>query len=155
MPPTLFRPCFKVLRGRYPEYHQYQRVGLAATSSDPSYATNNVQTVVVQGKTVTLARWDSNGTNGAAVDLFCACPGGKVGPFFFNPTSSTSISFTLPPSGPITGDRTRFLCGQQQRRREYSQKSNAVSVPIGAIVSLTLVTQRELRSRSTEPGSRP
>lgn len=80
------------------------KVSLAATSSDPGYATNNVQTVVVQGKTVTLEGMGFDTANGVAVDFYCACTGGKVGPYFFKPGSgfsSTLISFTLPPSGPI------------------------------------------------------
>src|SRR5581483_10891302 len=59
--------------------------GLAATSSDPRYATNNVETVVVQGTVVTLGGMGFDTSNGAAVDLFCACTGGKVGPFFLLP----------------------------------------------------------------------
>ena len=38
-----------------------------------------------------------------AIDLFCACPGGKVGPFFLNPgnpgLTATLLSFILPAKG--------------------------------------------------------
>ena len=122
-----------------PSITSINAVGLAATSSDPSYATNNVETVVVQGKIVTLGGMGfQTGTNGAAVDLFCACPGGKVGPFFLSPTSSTSISFTLPatgPNAPATGPGSFVV--SNKGAGSYSQKSNAVSVPIGATVSVT------------------
>ena len=126
-----------------PSITSINTVGLAATSSDPSYATNNVETVVVQGKVVTLGGMGfQTGTNGAAVDLFCACPGGKVGPFFLSPTSSASISFTLPATGsnaPATGPGSFVV--SNKGAGSYSQKSNAVAAPIGAIVSVTLVTQ--------------
>src|SRR5579875_594487 len=87
-------------------------VGLAATSSDPNFATDNVETVVAQGSTVSLGGSGFDSTNGVAVDLFCACTGGKVGPFFINPgnpgLSATLLKFSLaakgqpnsPPSGP-------------------------------------------------------
>jgi hypothetical protein len=119
--------------------------GLATTSSDPSYATNNVETVVVPGKVVTLGGTGFDTANGVAVDLFCDCTGGKVGPFFFNPGSgytTTSISFTLPPSGPnpATGPGS-FVVSNRGTDGEYSKKSNAVSVPIGQLVSISSVSQ--------------
>ena len=98
-----------------PSITSINTVGLADTSSDPSYATNNVQTVVVQGKKVTLGGMGFDTANGVAVDLFCACTGGKVGPFFFNPGSgfsSTSISFTLPPQRAQSDDRAGFVRGK-------------------------------------------
>ena len=120
-------------------------LGLATTSSDPSYATNNVETVVVQGKVVTLGGTGFDTANGVAVDLFCACTGGKVGPFFFNPGggfSTTSISFTLPPSGPnpATGPGS-FVVSNRGADGKYSKKSNAVSVPIGKALSISSVSQ--------------
>jgi hypothetical protein len=68
---------------------------LAATSSDPHYATNNVETVVVQGKAVMLGGAGFDVTNGVAVDLFCACRGGKL-EYRMKPPSGTLISFVLP-----------------------------------------------------------
>ena len=84
---------------------------LAATSSNPSYATNNVETVVSQGAKVQLGGSGFDLVNGVAIDLFCACPGGKVGPFFLNPGDlgrrASLLTFTLPavglPNSPLTG----------------------------------------------------
>ena len=89
---------------------------MATTSSNPSYATNNVETVVVAGKVVTLGGTGFDTANGVAVDLFCACTGGKVGPFFFKPGSgysTTSISFTLAPQRTQSGYGTGVVRGDQ------------------------------------------
>ncbi len=79
-------------------------VGLAATSTDPSFAIDNVETVVPQGGELTLQGAGFDTVNGVAVDLFCACAGGKVGPFFINPgdpaLSATSLTLSLPAMGP-------------------------------------------------------
>src|SRR5579883_875140 len=122
-------------------------IGLAATSSDPSFATNNVQTVVPQGTVVRLGGSGFDTKNGVAVDLFCACTGGKVGPFFINPgdpgLSSTLISFTLPSTGtnaPATGPGS-FVISNAGASKSYAIKSNAVSVPIGQAISVASVTQ--------------
>ncbi len=114
-------------------------VGLAATSSDPNFATNNVETVVVQGTTVKLGGAGFDTVNGVAIDLFCACPGGKVGPFFLNPgnpgLTPTLLTFLLPPKGspqsPETGPGS-FVISNATPAKTYTTKSNAVSVPIGA-----------------------
>jgi hypothetical protein len=121
-------------------------VGLAATSSNPSFAIDNVQTVVVPGSLVTLGGSGFDTVNGVAVDLFCACTGGKVGPFFINPgagLTSTRISFTLPAAGPnvpVTGPGS-FVVSNATASRSYAVKSNAVSAPIGQGISVTSVTQ--------------
>ncbi len=125
-------------------------MGLAPTSTDPSFATDNVETVVLKGTTVTL---DGNGfdsVNGVAVDLFCACPGGKVGPFFLNPGNpglgATTLRFPLPAAGPLapgTGPGA-FVVSNKGRDGTFSKKSNAVSVPIGQRVSVSSITQRAL-----------
>ncbi len=122
-------------------------VGLAATSSDPNFATNNVETVVAQGSVVKLGGSGFDVTHGVAVDLFCACPGGKVGSFFLNPgnpgLSSTLISFTLPSTGsnaPATGPGS-FVVSNKGSDGKYSNKSNAVSVPIGQRITVASVTQ--------------
>jgi hypothetical protein len=122
-------------------------IGLAATSSDPNFATNNVQTVVVQGKIVKLGGTGFDIVDGVAVDLYCACPGGKVGPFFLNPgnpgLTNTSISFLVPATGlnaPATGPGS-FVVSNAGPSRTYTKKSNAVSVPIGAKISVTSVSQ--------------
>jgi hypothetical protein len=120
---------------------------LAATSSDPRYATNNVETVVPQGTVVKLGGSGFDTVNGVAVDLFCACTGGKVGPFFINPgnlgLTATLISFTLPatgPNAPVTGPGS-FVVSNATAAKSYLVKSNAVSVPIGAKINVTSVTQ--------------
>ena len=86
-------------------------------------------------------------TNGVAVDLFCACTDGKVGPFFINPGNpglgSSSIRFTLPASGamaPTTGPGS-FVVSNAGSAKTYIKKSNAVSVPIGQSISVSSVTQ--------------
>jgi hypothetical protein len=121
--------------------------GLATTCSDPGYAINNVETVVHQGSAVTLGGSGFDTVHGVAVDLFCACAGGKVGPFLLDPgnpgLSSTSISFMLPMAGtkaPLTGPGS-FVVSNAGASKAYSEKSNAVSVPIGQKISVTSVSQ--------------
>jgi hypothetical protein len=121
--------------------------GLAATSSDPRFATDNVETVVAQGVSVKLSGSGFDIANGVAVDLFCACTGGKVGPFFLNPgnpgLTATALTFVLPSSGanaPVTGPGS-FVISNAGGAHGYLVKSNAVSVPIGQKVSVSSVTQ--------------
>jgi len=122
--------------------------GLAPTSRDPNFATNNVNTVVAQGSTVKLGGTGFDTAHGVAVDLFCACPGsGKVGPFFLNPgnpgLSSTSVTFPLPASGPdapATGPGS-FVVSNNGADGKFSRKSNAVAVPIGQQIKVASVTQ--------------
>jgi len=123
--------------------------GLAATSSDPSFATNNVETVVTQGSVVVLGGTGFDAVNGVAVDLFCACTGGKVGPFFLNPgdpgLSAGAISFTLPATGsnsPPTGPGSLVVINKGADGK-FSRSSNAVSVPIGEKIAVTSVTQAD------------
>jgi hypothetical protein len=128
-------PTIKTINGK----------GLAVTSSDPSYATNNVETVVVQGSTVSIGGTGFDTTNGVAVDLFCACTGGKVGPFFVNPgpnLTSTLIKFPLPSgtAGPSTGPGS-FVVSNKGSTATYALKSNAVAASIGQQIALTSVSQ--------------
>jgi hypothetical protein len=51
---------------------------LATTSLDPSYAVTNVETTLMQGSLVTINGTGFDTVHGAAVDVFCACPGGKL-----------------------------------------------------------------------------
>jgi hypothetical protein len=120
---------------------------LAATSIDPSFATDNVATVVVQGSVVKLGGTGFDTAHGVAVDLFCACTGGKVGPFFLNPgdpgLTATSISFTLPAGGlnaPPTGPGS-FVVSNKGADGKFTLKSEAVSVPIGAVITVSSVVQ--------------
>jgi hypothetical protein len=121
-------------------------VGLAATSRDPSYATDNVETVIKQGNVVNLGGSGFDTANGVAVDLFCACTGGKVGPFFINPgpgLTSSLISFTLPASGstsPATGPGS-LVISNAGASHSYALKSNAVAVAIGAQISISSISQ--------------
>jgi len=131
-----------------PTIQSINGTGLASTSSDPSFATDNVETVVGQGTVVKLGGTGFDTTHGAAVDLFCACTGGKVGPFFLLPgapgLTSTLISLTIPaaglPDSPPTGPGS-FVVSNAGPGSTFSQKSNAVSVPIGQKISVTSVSQ--------------
>lgn len=121
--------------------------GLAKTSISPNFATDNVETVVVQGSVVTLGGTGFDTVNGVAIDLFCACTGGKVGPFFLNPGDAglkpDSLSFTLPASGPNappTGPGS-FVVINKGADGMFSLESEAVSVPIGAKISVSSVSQ--------------
>ncbi len=77
---------------------------------------------------------------------FCACTGGKVGPFFVNPSlklTSTQVLFDLPGSGgsaPATGPGS-FVVSNKGADGTYSTKSNAVSVVIGQRITVTAVSQ--------------
>ena len=117
--------------------------GLAATSSNPAFAINNVETVIKQGTTVTLGGTGFDAAHGVAVNVFCACSGGKVPAIFVNPGSggltSTSFSFTLPsnvPTGPAS-----IVVINKGADSSFSKASNAVSVPVGAALTITSVTQ--------------
>jgi hypothetical protein len=128
-----------------PSITKINGVGLAPSSGNPHFASNNVQTVVLQGTVVTLGGMGFD-TNGVAVDLFCACPGSKVGPFFLNPgnpgLSSTQLAFLLPGSGlnrPADGPGSFVISNKGSG--SYSKKSNAVSAVIGHKISVTSVTQ--------------
>jgi hypothetical protein len=125
-------------------------IGLAPTSSDPRYGTDNVTTVVPQGTTVNLGGTGFDTANGVAVDLFCACPPlNKVGPFFLHPgnpglVNAGLIKLFVPAKGSAGSPRTgpgSFVVSNRGLNGKYSKKSNAVSVPIGAKISVTKVTQ--------------
>ena len=122
---------------------------LAATSSDPTFATNNVEVVVPQGTTVKLGGTAFDVVNGVGVDLFCACPpNGKLPTMFLNHgdlrLTSTQIMYPLPaqrmPNSPPTGPGA-FVVSNKGADGQYSKKSNAVSVPIGEKISVLSVTQ--------------
>jgi hypothetical protein len=121
---------------------------LAATSSDPSYSTNNVETVVSQGTSVELGGTGFDTTDGVAIDLFCACAGGKVGPFFLNPgapgLTGSRLTLLIPakgtPNSPPTGPGS-FVVSNAGPSKDYGKKSNAVSVPVGARIQVLSVSQ--------------
>ncbi len=81
--------------------------------------------------------------NGIAVDVFCACVGGKLPTLFLNPGNpelkSNSITFTLPAAAP-TGPGS-IVVSNAGSGHSYAAKSDAVSVPIGARILVTNVTQ--------------
>ena len=143
-------PAYALLQGDpaagVPTITSVDGLGLAATSSDPRYATNNVETVVVRGSQVKLGGVGFDAVDGVAVDLFCACAGGKVGPFIIGPGASVTrskITFALPGSGanvPTTGPGS-FVVSNRGSAGTYALKSNAVAVSIGDKVSVTSVTQ--------------
>ena len=121
---------------------------LADTSKSQFYATNNVETVAVQGSKVMLGGMGFDTTNGVAINLFCACTGGKVGPFkLFHGDpglTSTMLTFTLPalghPMSPNTGPGS-FVVINAGATMSYAMQSNAVSALIGARVHVLGVKQ--------------
>jgi sugar lactone lactonase YvrE len=132
----------------FPSLTSINGIPLAATSTDPNFATDNVETVVPQGKMVTLGGTGFDITSGVAVDLFCACPGEKVGPFFLAPgdpgLSSKAIKFIVPSTGadaPPTGPGSFVVSNKGAGPTIYGMKSNAVSVPIGQEISITKAEQ--------------
>jgi len=122
-------------------------VELAATSTDPRFAIDNVETVIPQGADVLLQGAGFDVTNGVAVDVFCACPGGKVGPFFINPgnpaLSATSLNLSLPLMGPyaLPVGPASLVVSNAGGDGKYAKKSNAVSVPIGRQISVLGIIQ--------------
>jgi hypothetical protein len=117
--------------------------GLAASSLDPSFATANVETTLAPGAAVVLSGIGFDTTNGVAVDVFCACPGGKLTPTFVNPgdpgLKAGSVTFTLSslaPPGPGS-----IVVSNAGSAHSYTQKSEAVSVPIGAQINVLSVSQ--------------
>lgn len=76
--------------------------------------------------------------NGVAVDLYCACPGGEVGPFFFEPDyhpfNGTQIFFKVPIYGanaPLAGPGS-IVVSNKGTDGQYAAKSNRVPVWIGS-----------------------
>jgi hypothetical protein len=123
-----------------PSLTQINGVGLSPTSTDPGVALANVETVVSPGATITLTGSGFDTVNGVGVDLFCDCPGGKVGPFFLTSggLSADNLTFTLPSgsAGPNTGPGAFRVVNLGNL-----SVSAAVSVPIGAQIALSSVTQ--------------
>jgi parallel beta-helix repeat protein len=130
-----------------PSLTEINSIPIAADSAQPGFAVANVETVVSQGLPVNLGGSGFDTANGAAVDIFCACPGGKVGPFPIKPGtpgfSNTTISFTVPDAGPnrpSTGPAS-FRVSNAGGDGLYSNSSASVSVVIGARIHVTSVTQ--------------
>jgi hypothetical protein len=145
--------AFALLQGNplagIPTLKTINGMGLAATSSDPNFATDNVETVVLQGTTVKLGGTGFDTANGVAVDIFCACPPtGKI-TMFFNKgdprLTSTQIMYPLPvkglPGSPPTGPASFRVSNKGTAAPFYAKQSNAVSVPIGARIHVLSVGQ--------------
>ncbi len=122
---------------------------IASDSTNPAVAVANVETVVPQGHPVTLDGAGFDATNGVAVDLYCACPAGKVGPFLLNPgdpgLTSTRISLPVPSSGPqmpATGPGA-FVVTNKGADGSFTRQSNSVSVPIGQKITVTSVNEAD------------
>ena len=117
--------------------------GVPLAPSSSKRGINNVETVIVQGTSVTMGGTGFDAAHGVAVNIFCACPGGRVSPVFVNPGSggltSDSFSFSLPVDVP-TGSASLVVINKGVDG-SYSKSSNAVSVPVGARISVTSVTQ--------------
>lgn len=102
---------------------------------------------MVPGSVLSLGGSGFDVTNGVAVDVFCACAGGKVGPFILGPGNpglhSTLIQFTLPPTGPVAPPigPSALVVSNKGADGSYAKKSNAVSVPVGQQISITSVAE--------------
>ena len=138
---------FGDIRDGFPNLSAINGVKLASDSTNPSFAIDNVETVVGIGTPVVLNGNGFDIANGVAVDLFCACPLGKVGPFFLNPgdpgLSASSVTLTLPATGlnaPKVGPGS-FVVSNKGSAGTYGKKSNSVSVPIGQKISVLSVTR--------------
>ena len=139
-------PGFALLQGSaaagLPSITGLDSHSLAATSLDPDYAVDNVETTLLQGSSVVINGNGFDTVHDAAVDVFCACPGGKLPTTFLAPGNpnlkSTSITFTLPATTP-TGPGSIIV--SNSNGGTFSAKSNAVSVPLGQVISVTSVSQ--------------
>jgi hypothetical protein len=131
--PTLGLPSLTGING----------AGLSPTSIEPGVAVANVEAVLTPGTTVTLTGAGFDTVNGVGINLFCGCPGGSVGPFFVYAGtagfSTNSVSFALPTEaagGPTTGPGSFQVVNMGN-----FYASAAVSIPIGAQISVRAVTQ--------------
>ncbi len=118
---------------------------IAADSTDFGVALANVETTVPIGKPFVIDGRGFDTVHGIAVDVFCDCPGGKVGPFFFRPGqfSATQLSMTLPPPGtppPAIGPGS-LRVSNKGADGLYSLQSASVAVPLGEQITLKTVTQ--------------
>jgi hypothetical protein len=121
---------------------------LAATSIQPGFATANVETTLTQGAKVVINGTGFDTKHGIAVDVFCGkdCPPkGKLPTMFLNPgdtrLTADSITFTLPATAPTGPGSILVSNAGAAIPRTYAAKSAAVSVPIGARINVTKVTQ--------------
>jgi hypothetical protein len=129
---------------------------IAADSTDPGVALANVETVAPIGKPFLINGSGFDTVHGIAVDVFCDCTGGKVGPFRFKPGqfSATQVSLIFPTSGmntPVIGPGS-FRVSNAGTDGLYSKQSASVAAPIGAAITVSKVTQSEDTIRVTGTG---
>ena len=114
---------------------------LAPTSLDPDFATANVETVLLQNSMAALGGSGFDTANGVAIDVFTSS--GKLPTTFLNPgdphLGSNSVIFTIPSTAP-TGPGS-IVVSNAGLAKSFKAKSNAVSVPIGARIAVTSVTE--------------
>jgi glucose/arabinose dehydrogenase len=107
--------------------------GIGLRPADPSTPTANVETVVVQGATVTIG---GSGFSDPLVNLFTA--EGSEGPLTpLDGGSSTRIQVVIPPTAP-TGPGSLQVVNSPYTGNVVS---NAVSLPIGARIDINGVSQ--------------
>ncbi|MDX2167733.1 MAG: PQQ-dependent sugar dehydrogenase, partial [Deltaproteobacteria bacterium] len=107
--------------------------GVALRPVDPTIPIANVETIVAQGSTLTIT---GTGFNNPLVNLFTAS--GNVGPLTpLAGGSATQIQVTVPMSTP-TGPGSLQVVNNPYTGNVLS---NAVSVPIGAPIGITSITQ--------------
>ena len=125
-----------------PTISEVNGVGLNPISSNPSYALNVIDTVVMPGSAVTLAGSGFDTANGVAVDLFY--PDGKMPTIILNPGApgleADKITVTLPDASALPDGPGSFVVSNKGSG-SYAGKSNAVSVVIGQEISLASVSQ--------------
>jgi glucose/arabinose dehydrogenase len=107
--------------------------GVALRPVDPTIPTANVETIVAQGSTLTIT---GTGFNNPQVNLFTAS--GNVGPLMpLGGGTSTQIQVTVPMSTP-TGPGSLQVVNNPFTGNVLS---NAVSVPIGAPITISSIMQ--------------
>ena len=115
--------------------------GIPVSPPDPTIPTNNVETVLPQGSTITVT---GEGFNNPGLSLFNASGNVALWPTSWTPTE---FQVTIPPEIPTGPGALQVV------NAPYSGnvKSNAVSVPIGALITLDSVTQEgaTIRLRGT------
>lgn len=107
--------------------------GVALRSFDPTIPLATVETVIVQGTTVTIT---GSGFNGPLVNLFTAA--GNKGPLAPLPGGTSSQFQIVIPADTPTGPGSFQVVNYPYTGNVLS---NAVSVPIGALVTISGVTQ--------------
>ncbi len=102
----------------------------------------------MQGTSIPLGGAGFDARNGVAVDVFCACPknpGFKIPTLFLNPgnpgLTTDLLTVTLPAASLLPTGPASFVISNRGPDGLYSKKSNAVSVPVGAQISVASVAQ--------------